>query len=291
MMLTPRGTQRFYSIWFPLLQFVSRRTGLVPHFPSTYGEGSVLPSDAATLRNKLWADDALRTAFIAENPVGLSTDDLAQVKGWDARVGGTFYVFRQLKKHAILIPERGEPRAYGVIGLAASVEDSVSISLPCLVETTLIPFEGKIIYDSLLSCSKVSFGSGIRSSLNETYKSAQEYDMVLTSLTSGEGGAEGIRARNAKLIAAFQAHITRTNVSQKTLQAHRATIERFAEDELLPQNPPRGLIEVRAVDLATYLGNKGDDVNLTSFKYFVRFLRDTGRASWQDTEAMLKELR
>jgi hypothetical protein len=292
MMLTPRGVQRFYTIWFPLLHFVSRRTGLVRHFPSTYGEDSVSPDDAATLRDKLWADDPLREAFIAENPAGLSADDLAIVKGWDGRVSGTFYVFRQLKKHAIFIPERGEPLAYGVLGLASPIEDVIPMPPPCMVDATLLPFEGKIIYDSLLVGYNISFGSGIRGSLNETYKAAQERGTLITSLsTSVVGGIESIRARNAKLLAIFQTHIARVNMSQKTLQAHKETIERFADDELLLRKPPRGLIEANAEDLAIYLGGMGDDVNLTSFKHFVRFLRDTGRASWQDTEAMLKELR
>jgi hypothetical protein len=291
MMLTPRGVQRFYEIWFPLLHFVSRRTGLVPHFPSTYGEGSVSPNDAATLRDRLWADDALRAAFIAENPAGLSPDDLALVKSWDARVGGSFYVFRQLKKHAIFLPDRGEPRAYAVLGLASSIDEVIPLPPPCLVEATLLPFEGKIIYDSLLRSFNLSFGSGIRSSLNETYKAAQERGMLLTSLTVGESGVESIRTRNMKLLNLFVQHITRANVSQKTLNGHRATIERFGEDHLLVTSPPRGLIEARAEDIALYLGNMGDGVNLTSFKHFARFLRDTGRSSWEETEAMLKELR
>ncbi|MBX0327765.1 hypothetical protein K2Z83_08755 [Oscillochloris sp. ZM17-4] len=290
MMLTPRGVQRFYGIWFPLLHFVSRRTGLVPDFPSVYGEGSVSPSDAATLRDRLWADDALRAAFVAENPAGLSAEDLAVVKGWDARVRGTFYVFRQLKKHAILIPERGEPLAYAVLGLASPIEDVIPMPPPCMVEATLLPFEGKIIYDSLLVGYSISFGAGIRGSLNETYKAAQERGRLLTSLSLGESGVEGVRARNAKLLAQFVQHMARPNVNQKTLDAHRATIERFGEDYLLGLSPPRGLIDADADAVAIYLGTMGDDVNLISFKHFVRFLRDTGRMSWEGGEAMLKEL-
>ncbi len=292
MMLTSRGTQRFYTIWFPLLHFVSQHTGLVPHFPPRYGMvDRVAPDDAIALRHALWADDALREAFIAQNPAGLSADDLFQVKNWGARVSGTFYVLRQLKKHAIFVPDRGEPRAYGVLGLSSSIEETLPLPLPCMVTTTLLPFEGKIIYDSLLHSYSLSFGAGIRSSLNETYKAAQERGMLLTSLNSSEGGVEGIRARNAKLLAGFIQHISRGSVSQKTLRTHREAIERFAEDELLQRDPPRGLIEANAEDLATYLGGRGDTVNLTSFKHFVRFLRDTRQASWQDTEAMLKELR
>ncbi|NNJ09846.1 hypothetical protein EKD04_005860 [Chloroflexales bacterium ZM16-3] len=290
MMLTPRGVQRFYGIWFPLLSFVSRRTGLVPDFPSTHGEGSVAVNDAATLRDKLWADDSLRAAFIAENPAGLSTDDLALVKSWDARVRGTFYVFRQLKKYAVFIPERGEPLAYAVLGLGSPIEDVIPQPPPSMVEATLLPFEGKIIYDSLLVGYPISFGSGIRSSLNETYKAAQDRGRLLTSLSLGESGIEGVRSRNAKLLALFVQHMARPNVNKRTLDVHRATIERFGEDYLLGLSPPRGLMDADAEAIALYLGDMGDDVNLISFKHFVRFMRDTGRASWESGEAMLKEL-
>lgn len=293
MILDPADTARFYTIWFPLLHFVSRRKGIMPHFPATQGAGSVSPQDAAELRDILWADDSLREAFIAENPAGLGAADLALVASWRTRVTGSFYFFRQLKKHAVFIPERGEPKAYGVLGLASPIDECVHMPPPTLLQTTLLPFEGKIIYDSLLRGYNVYFGSGIRSSLNETYKAAQERGQLITTLEGGNEGStpEAIRARNSKLLALYQKHITRANTSLKTLEAHRATIERFGEDYLLRQRPPRGLIETTAEDLARYLGSMGDDVNLTSFKHFVRFLRDTERVPWEEAGAMMDELK
>lgn len=293
MILDPADTDRFYTVWFPLLHFVSRRKGIVTHFPAVRGAESVAPNDAAQLRNALWADDSLREAFVAENPAGLSPADLALAASWRTRVTGSFYFFRQLKKYAIFIPERGEPKAYGVLGLATPIDECIHMPPPTLLEAVLIPFEGKIIYDSLLLGYNVFFGSGIRASLNDTYKAAQERGRLITSLEGDDAGTtpEAIRARNTKLLGAFQQHITRANTSQKTLEAHRATVGRFGEEYLLRQSPPRGLIESTALDLARYLGAVGDDANLTSFKHFARFLRDTGRLRWEEAEAMLAELR
>lgn len=293
MILAPADTARFYTIWFPLLHFVSRRRGIVPDFPATYGAGSVSPNDAVQLRDALWADDSLREAFIVENPAGLGEADLALVASWRTRVTGNFYFFRQLKKHAVFLPERGEPTAYAVLGLASPIDESVPVPPPCLVSTTLLPFEGKIIYDSLMRSYNVYFGSGIRGGLNETYKAAQERGRLITTLEGGDAGStpEAIGARNGKLLAAFQKHITRANTSLKTLEAHRATLERFGEEYLLHQRPPRGLIETTAEDLSRYLSTTSGKVNLTSFKHFVRFLRDTERVAWEEAEAMLSELK
>lgn len=293
MILAEQDTRRFYAIWFPLLHFVNQRRHLVPDFPSVWGEGSVATADAAVLRDALWADDSLREGFITENPAGLGPADLALVKSWKTRVTGSFYFFRQLKKYAVFLPEGGPPRAYGVLGLVSPIEECVPLPPPCYVKTTLLPFEGKIIYDSLFIAYNVYFGAGIRASLNETYKAAQERGTLVTSLEVDDTFAslDAIRARNTKLLAHYQKHITRANTSLKTLEAHRATVERFGEEYLLRQSPPRGLIEATAEDLAIYLVNMGDAVNLTSFKHFARFLRDTNRVDYGEAEAMLDELR
>jgi hypothetical protein len=293
MILDPADTVRFYTIWFPLLHFVSQRKGIIPHFPSTYGADSVSPNDAVALRDALWADDSLREAFIAENPVGLGAADLALVASWKTRIVGNFYFFRQLKKHAVFIPERGNPLVYGVLGLTSPIDECVPVPPPCMISTTLLPFDGKIIYDSLMQSYNIYFGSGITSSLNETYKAAKERGRLITNLAESDGGStpEAIRKRNSKLLVAFQKHITRANTSLKTLEAHRATIERFGEDYLLHQISPRSLIETTAEDLAHYLETLGGKVNLTSFKHFVRFLRDTNRVPWEGAETMLSDLR
>jgi len=45
---------------------------------------------------------------------------------------------------------------YGVIGISSPIEVSVPFPLPCLVETTLLPFKGRIINDSIIVPMDVS---------------------------------------------------------------------------------------------------------------------------------------
>jgi len=164
---------------------------------------------------------------------------------------------------------------------------------PSAVKATLLPFEGKIIYDSLLESYNVYFGSGVRADLNETYKAAKERGTLLTSLDANDPSrsSEAIRARNSKLLDQFQTHTARATMSQQTLLGHRATLERFAEEHLLVQQPPRGLITATVDDVLAYLADAVGKVNVTSFKHFARFLRDTGRMEWREAEAMLRRLK
>jgi len=150
MLLSLQQTERFYRIWFPLLHYVNEQRQLGSTFPATYGETTPPLADVLPLRNALWADDELLETFISLNPAGLSSADLQQVSNWRYRVAGTFYIVRYLKKHTVFLTERSPTHAYGVLGLASPLEEITGGQAPLYVQAVLLPFEGRIIYDSLL---------------------------------------------------------------------------------------------------------------------------------------------
>jgi hypothetical protein len=297
MILKPEETMRFYRIWFRLLHYVNEQRHVVPSFPAVW-DGSKVETDVAyKVRQVVWADDALRAAFIAENPAGLPPEDLALVASWDFHVAGDFYVFRSLKKYTVLLSRTSPTRAYGVLGLFSPFEDLIPLPPPTLIQTVLLPFEDKIIYDGLLSGYNVIFGSGIRSSLNDEYRDIKERDAIITSLLPAvrpakpEEQRRGISVRNAKLLTAFQKDLARSGLSLKMIEQHTGNLATFAQSYLLEQNPPRGLIDITQRDLEAYIGTKTQQVNPTSFKRFVRFLRDSGRMNWGDADDFLDFLK
>ena len=288
MILEPHETQRFYRIWFPLLHYVNERRNLVPEVPVSPEEGSISPNDAIQVRSAVWADDELRRAFIAENPFDLPPDDLALVASWDARIGGDFYVFRHLKKYSVFIHQGDVDRVYAVLGLVSPFEEVLPMPPPVLVQTVLLPFEGRIIYDGLFSMYNIYFGGGIRSDLNEIYRAAKERGRIITSLGQDATPAnpaelrKDIQGRNAKLLITFRKALAQSNLSMKMLDQHVANITSFAESYLLAQHPPRGLLDLRIDDLDSYLDRADQTAAarktlVTSFKRFIRFLFDTNR--------------
>lgn len=51
-----------------------------------------------------------------------------------------------------------------------------------MVKAVLIPFEGKITYDSLFISRPISFGGNITRTLNSDYQSAKKSGQIITSL-------------------------------------------------------------------------------------------------------------
>ncbi|TMD45358.1 MAG: hypothetical protein E6I90_07465 [Chloroflexi bacterium] len=292
MQLSPHQTERFYRIWFALFHFVNEQRQLVPRLPDVPTEGSISPPDAFKLRNALWADETLRERFIATNPVGLPAADLAVVESWRYRLAGTFFIVRHLKKFSVFLVDQPLEHAYGVLGLVSPIEEIVGPVLPLLVQAVLLPFEGQIIYDSLLQPYTVTFGANIRHRLNETYRTIQEREGITTTLepTNVPINLDEVRgtvlARNAKILNAFRRDLARRGLSTNMVEQHASNIENFAQKWLLAQDIPRGLLDMKLADVQTYLDSPGNKANTTSFKRFVRFLIETGRVDYEQAVPM-----
>jgi hypothetical protein len=131
---------------------------------------SVNPNDAIVVRDALWSDVSLLDSFIRQNPAGLSPQDVEVARTWRWRVQDTFMVIKHLKKYSIFISteksDSNDCTVYGVVGMSDPLEDILLFDVPCMVKAVLIPFDGRITYDSLFVNYPISFGRNIRGSLN-----------------------------------------------------------------------------------------------------------------------------
>ena len=291
MILPPHATERFYRIWLALLSYANMRRHILPE-PLTFPpEGTLAPADGLKLREAVWGDDSLREAFVAENPAGLPPEDLGIVRSWQRRVTGTFLVLRHLKKYSVFFAEAPQARAYGVVGLVSPFEEVIGPYLPRAVEAVLLPFEDRITYDGLLSGYSVSFGAGIRRSLDVAYRNAREREGIVTALLATEPTGKDIAARNVSVLAAFRTALYRSGLGTKAVERHVCNIEAFANDYLACHEHPRGLTEIGSEDLENYLEADVQDQNslLNSFLRFVRFMYESERID-PDTAAAFRDV-
>lgn len=181
MKLVAEEATRFYSIWWSLLYFVNQKRRLVEDLTKEVKIGALPLEKGAILRAELWKHPELIESFVTTNPANLSVRDLSVASSWSHRIEGKFILFRHLKKHSIFLGTEDPPRAFGVQGLASGLDEMFPY-LPILAEAVLLPFEGKLIYDSFLAPYNISFGGGIKSGFNESYRQAKSCEGIITSL-------------------------------------------------------------------------------------------------------------
>ena len=151
--------------------------------------------EKVSIRNALYENIGLIDSFIKKNPDNFSDEKLLIVAGWSNYVGGDFYVERFLKKFSVLI--QGET-VYAVLGLQQPLSDLIPKSrLPLYINTYLLPFKGKIIYDGLFGSSNFYFGSGIKGDLRETYMRAKQNQRIIDTLEPTQKGGKKKKATKA----------------------------------------------------------------------------------------------
>jgi hypothetical protein len=186
MQVTIDDGKLFYDLYAALLSFVNGKLKVIPEqFSDSKGYTVLPPGKRLAVRDALYAHRELLDEFVRENPAKLSLDELEIIGTWKHAVIGQFFIFRYLSKYAIFLSTDSPKKAYGVLALADPFEELVGPYLPRLIQTVLLPFKDKIIYDGLLSGHNITFGGGVKRRLNEEYREAKEAFGIITSLAEG----------------------------------------------------------------------------------------------------------
>ncbi len=188
MSLLPEDVNQFYRLHKALMLFVNQRLQVIEEKPASTEEYEHLaPEVRMKVHKALLEHMDLIDAFADENPFHFDESDLEIVRSWKHLVAGTFYAFRQLQNHMVFLSAREPIVAYGVLPLFDPFEVVIGPYLPRMLETTLLPFKGQIVYDGLISGFNITFGGGIKRMLNESYKKAKQRSGIVTSLPPSDG--------------------------------------------------------------------------------------------------------
>lgn len=182
MLLSREDVELFFKLHCALMQFVMVRIQGAPVLASAAAYRSLSPDRRQEVAQAFLGRLDLIDAFIAANPAGLSGEELGIVSSWRHLVSGRFVALRQLKQYLVLLSGDESPTAYGVTGLADPIERVIGKPLPALIETVLLPFRGKIIYDGLVSSYNLTFGPGFRTGFEDSFRVAKANRGIVTSL-------------------------------------------------------------------------------------------------------------
>lgn len=183
MLLPPHELELFAKLHRALMFFVDRRLKVIPDeisSPETFA--ALSPEVRVKVRDALTANVELIQSFVAENPAHLSEDELDIVRSWRHLVADKFYIFRELTNYTVFLSTTSPAVAYGVVALSLPFAVLIGPRLPVLTKTVLLPFKNIVVYDGLSTSYNISFGPGIRRSLNETFKDAKDRHGIVTSL-------------------------------------------------------------------------------------------------------------
>jgi len=184
MRVSDKDAKLFFDLMWGLQYFVNQKCKIHSDIKNLEEYVECSTEEKLEVRTALYSNIKIIDSFIQENPQKLSRENLDIISGWKHFVKGNFHIERYLKRCAIFI-EIDE--VYGVLGLYKSFDDRIHRSrLPLYVQTVLLPFQGKIIYDGIFQAHNVYFGSGIKHDLKESYMIAKQNNRIIESFDTAQ---------------------------------------------------------------------------------------------------------
>jgi hypothetical protein len=175
MILSHRQCKRFYKIFDALTAYALDQ---MPEFEGLL-DLEAMQVDAEKhykVMQRIWKTPEILDDFISANPSRLSFDDLRVVRDWKHALHDTFLLYEHKPQHSIFVCGG---IAFGVIGLSDELSEMIP-NTPMLVETTLLPFEGRIVFDVNISSYPLQYGSGMLNAFNDWHQEALDNGAILT---------------------------------------------------------------------------------------------------------------
>ena len=124
-----------------MLRYANEQLGLFDDFDLDSGHVSM--SRSIQVAARLWSIEPLIDTFLAENPYKLSKIDLGTIREWrDFHITDVFVVTELSSGYCYLT---GDSYSFSIMGISQEIDEIIPF-VPAVVLTTLLPFEGKIIF-------------------------------------------------------------------------------------------------------------------------------------------------
>jgi len=181
MLISPEEAELFFALYPSMIGFAAGRSGGIEGIRDA-GTFKSAPNEAkAQARKHLLNNIQLIKDYTEENPDGFRERELGYMSDWFLFMQGDFFAVQDLKKYTVFLPADDSTKAYGVLGLTDEIAVILPSTLPLLINAVLLPWKGQIIWDGLFTFYNISFGSGIRGSIRESYRQAKAAG-IITSL-------------------------------------------------------------------------------------------------------------
>lgn len=154
--LSEKEVKKFYRYYFSLLDYTNKKFKVKPAMEiNPYG--SVDPQKLIDVIEVFWENkDTIIDEYLKKNPLKLSPRGMRSIEAFKDGIRDEFILVQYEKEYAVFM---NEEHVFMVKGLNVNIDEVIDpMSLPTIVTTALIPYEGHIVYDSVLQTMPIGIG-------------------------------------------------------------------------------------------------------------------------------------
>lgn len=173
--LSKNAADLYYKLYFALLDYTNKKYAINKNIGKIYKQEGLNVNDLFPIDEYLWEHREIIDDFILQNPNKFNKEELEIIDSFKTAVrSDRFVVVGFEREYTQILSEDG--KLYMVKGIRTDLDKIMNPhDLPKIIRTTLLMFEGNIIFNSFLSPMDIVFGNDIRELVLKEMKNAIKF--------------------------------------------------------------------------------------------------------------------
>ncbi len=171
--LTKKEADLYYKIYFALLEYTNNKYH-VSNITKIYKQNYLNPEILKPINKYLWEHKKILNDFINDNLYNFNKEELDIVANFKTAKMDYFTVCGFTEEYTMFLSKDGI--LYMVKGIRDNLDNILNVNnLPIILETTLLMFKDKIIYNGFVGQINMGFGTNLKKTVLEEIKTALVY--------------------------------------------------------------------------------------------------------------------
>lgn len=173
--LCKNAAKSFYKLYLALLEFTNDKYNVNTNIKKIYKQEGLDVNELNSIDKYLWEHKNIIDEFIKENKYNFNEEELNSIKEFKNAVTDEFFTIIGFDVDYTQILSN-DGKIYMVKGITSNLDEIVNPKdLPIPIHTTLLMFEGNIIYNSFLSTYSLSLGNDFKETIIKESEKAIKY--------------------------------------------------------------------------------------------------------------------
>ena len=161
--LSKDDVELFYKLYFGVLEFTNKKYHIVPGL-KIYKAKKLDPKILLDVIEEFWnKKDSILMEFAFANPFNFSDEEMKIVRDFRKGYRDIFVIIKYEEDYTEFL---SKDSVYMVKGITCNIDEIIpNNDLPAPANTTILPFKGQIVFDSVLTSFPVKVGANMRENM------------------------------------------------------------------------------------------------------------------------------
>lgn len=172
--LCKKAADEFYKLYFALLEYTNDLHNINANIKKIYRQEGLNAQDLFKIDKYLWEHKDVIDAFIEDNVYHFTEDELSKIADFKTAVSSDHFVIVGFEReYTEILSDDG--KLYMVKGIRADFSELINDPIPLMINTTLLMFDGKIIFNSFFATYPIDAGVDMAEAVFEEKEKAIKY--------------------------------------------------------------------------------------------------------------------